>query len=99
MLAIDSWLPPLGGARQHTSFLTCWSSAESSGSLGVDSLSAFFSSASFFLDLALELLESAALVDLGVAVAPLAALGVALVVNLILGFLTESARCGVCSDC
>lgn len=42
------------------------------------------------------LLDSAALVDFGVDVAPFAAFGVALVVSLILGFLTESDRCGVC---
>jgi hypothetical protein len=63
--------------------------------LGVDSFSAL-PPASFFFDLGLLLLDSAVLVDFGVDAAPLAVFGVALVVNLILGFLTESVRCGVC---
>lgn len=49
-----------------------------------------------FFDLDLALLDSAALLDFGVAAAPLAVLGVELVVSLILGFFTESERCGVC---
>lgn len=49
-----------------------------------------------FFDLDLVLLDSAALLDFGVAAAPLAVLGVELVVSLILGFFTESERCGVC---
>lgn len=80
---------------KHTDFLVCLSSAESSGSLAAAASSAFLSSASFFFDLDFAPLASVALVDFGVAVAPLAALGVALVVSLILGFLTESDRRGV----
>lgn len=82
---------------KHTDFLVCLSSAEScSVSLAAAASSASLSSASFFFDLDFELLASVALVDFGVAVAPLAVLGVALVVSLILGFLTESERRGVC---
>ncbi len=84
---------------RRTCFLTRRSSGESSGSLGTEaSFSALASSASFFLFLAFALFESAALMDFGVDVAPLATFGVALVVSLILGFLTESERCGVCRD-
>jgi hypothetical protein len=57
---------------------------------------ASLSSASLaFLALGFAPLDSAALLDLGVDVAPLVALGVALDVSLILGFFTESDRCGV----
>jgi len=80
----------------RTPFLACLSSADSSGSLGLTaSFSTFFSSASFFLDLDFVLLASAVLAALGAVVAPLAVLGVELVVSLILGFLTESDRWGV----
>jgi hypothetical protein len=63
--------------------------------LAATASSAFLSSASFFFDLDFGFFASVTLVDFGVAAAPLAALGVALVVSLILGFLTESDRRGV----
>ena len=75
-----------------TSLRWRFSSGESSGSFGVGSFSDFLSSASFtFLGFDFAFLASeAAFADLGVA-EPLA-LGVELLVNLILGFLTESER-------
>jgi len=85
-----------------TSFLACFSSGVSSGSLGVAAFSVRLSSESLvsfaFLGLATlgTLVSVAAFATLGVEDVPLIVLGVELVVNLIFGFLTESVRAGVC---
>jgi hypothetical protein len=87
-----------GGYR--TSLRACRSSGVNSGSLGgAASFFGFSASASLAglvdLALALEALEVDSLAGMGDS-APLADLGVALLVSFILGFLTESERCGVC---
>jgi hypothetical protein len=90
----------LRGLFKLTCLRSCFSWALSSGSFGAGaSFSAFFSSPSLAGFLALALAGFAAgcslVDDLGVAT-PFAALGVDEVFSLILGFLTESERWGVC---
>lgn len=100
LVGCPSWKEMRMG-QSLTSFLACFSSGVSSGSLGVAAFSVLFSSDSLgsfaFLVLLLAALVSVeAFAALGVVDVPLVVFGVELVVSLILGFLTESERAGVC---